>query len=236
MPVAKHGNRGITSRSGSADVLAALGVNIEADVACVEACLDELGICFCFAPLLHTAMKHVAAVRKQLGTPTIFNILGPLVNPASAPFQLLGVGRAELQPLLAEALLLLGVQRAIVVHGSDGLDEVTLGGPTHVTEAAGGAARDSTWTPADFGLPASDLQAARGRRSAQSAAIIRGVLAGRPGPAATLWWPTPRRRLWTAGKGDTLADSGGLPRQPSTAGRHTTCSIDSSPAPAVRKS
>ncbi len=84
-----------TSRSGSADVLAALGVNIEADVACVEACLDELGICFCFAPLLHTAMKHVAPVRKKLGTPTIFNILGPLVNPASAPFQLLGVGRAD---------------------------------------------------------------------------------------------------------------------------------------------
>ena len=128
VPVAKHGNRGITSRSGSADVLAALGVNIEADVACVEACLDELGICFCFAPLLHAAMKHVAPIRKQLGTPTIFNILGPLVNPASAPFQLLGVGRAELQPLLAEALLRLGVGRVLVVHGSDGLDEVTLGG------------------------------------------------------------------------------------------------------------
>ena len=104
---------------------------------CVERCLEELGICFCFAPLLHTAMKHVAAVRKQLGTPTIFNILGPLVNPASAPFQLLGVGRAELQPLLAEALLMLGARRALVVHGSDGLDEVTLGGTTDVIELSG---------------------------------------------------------------------------------------------------
>ena len=94
--VAKHGNRAATSRSGSADVLVELGVNVEADVACVEACLEELGICFCFAPLLHPAMKHVAAVRKRLGTPTIFNILGPLANPAAAPLQLLGVGRGAI--------------------------------------------------------------------------------------------------------------------------------------------
>ena len=164
VPVAKHGNRGITSRSGSADVLAALGVNIEADVACVEACLDELGICFCFAPLLHAAMKHVAPIRKQLGTPTIFNILGPLVNPASAPFQLLGVGRPELQPLLAEALLQLGVGRVLVVHGSDGLDEVTLGGVTNVIEAGGGRLQKFAWTPADFGS-----RSGRSRRPCKSA-------------------------------------------------------------------
>ena len=144
VPVAKHGNRGMTSRSGSADVLVALGVNVEADVARVEECLDKLGICFCFAPLLHTAMKHVATVRKELGTPTIFNILGPLVNPASAPFQLLGVGRAELQPLLADALLLLGIRRALVVHGADGLDEVTLGGATDVVELCDGRLGDSS--------------------------------------------------------------------------------------------
>ena len=129
VPVAKHGNRAASSRSGSADVLAVLGVNVEADVACVERCLDELGICFCFAPLLHNAMKHVAPVRKKLGVPTIFNILGPLINPAGASRQLLGVGRAELRPLLAEALVLLGTERSVVVHGSDGLDEVTLTGP-----------------------------------------------------------------------------------------------------------
>ena len=150
VPVAKHGNRAASSRSGSADVLAALGVNVEADVACVERCLDELGICFCFAPLLHDAMKHVAPVRKKLGVPTIFNILGPLINPAGASRQLLGVGRAELRPLLAEALVLLGTARSVVVHGSDGLDEVTLTGSTEVTEAAG-QVRHFQWTPADFG-------------------------------------------------------------------------------------
>ena len=117
------------SRSGSADVLAVLGVNVEAEVACVERCLDELEICFCFAPLLHNAMKHVAQVRKKLAVPTIFNILGPLINPARASRQLLGVGRAELRPLLAEALILLGTERSVVVHGSDGLDEVTLRDP-----------------------------------------------------------------------------------------------------------
>jgi len=152
VPVAKHGNRRATSRSGSADVLAELGVNIEADVAVVESCLDELGVCFCFAPLLHRAMKHVAAVRKKLGVPTIFNILGPLANPARAPFELLGVGRAELRPLLSEALLMLGVERVLVVHGSDGLDEVTTAGPTYVTEAAGGRLREFQWDPGDFGL------------------------------------------------------------------------------------
>jgi anthranilate phosphoribosyltransferase len=126
----------MTSRSGSADVLAALGVNIQADLGCVERCLDELGICFCFAPLLHRAMRHVAEVRKQLPHPTIFNILGPLVNPAGACFQLLGVGRPQFQKLMAEALGLLGTRRALVVHGSDGLDEVTLDGPTNVVETA----------------------------------------------------------------------------------------------------
>jgi len=136
VPVAKHGNRGITSRSGSADVLAALGVNIEADKKCVERCLDELGICFCFAPLLHRAMRHVAEVRKQLPHPTIFNILGPLVNPAGACFQLLGVGRPGLQPLMAEALALLGTRRSLVVRGADGLDEVTLTDQTAVIESA----------------------------------------------------------------------------------------------------
>ena len=152
VPVAKHGNRGITSRSGSADVLAALGVNVQADVAQVEACLDELGICFCFAPLLHKAMQHVAPIRKKLGVPTLFNILGPLANPAGAPYQLLGVGRSELRPLLSEALAMLGAERAVVVHGEDGLDEVTLAGATHVTEACSGKLRHFTWVPADFGL------------------------------------------------------------------------------------
>ncbi len=207
VPVAKHGNRGITSRSGSADVLAALGVNIEADAACVEACLDELGICFCFAPLLHSAMRHVAAIRKQLDTPTIFNILGPLVNPASAPFQLLGVGRPALQPLLAEALLRLGAGRVLVVHGSDGLDEVTLGGPTEVIEAAGGRLNKFTWTPADFGLDQADLSTMQVSGPAQSAAMVRGVLDGRRGPPRDIVVANAAAAIWTVGRSASLTDS-----------------------------
>jgi anthranilate phosphoribosyltransferase len=204
--VAKHGNRGMTSRSGSADVLAALGVNIEANVARVEACLEELGICFCFAPLLHTAMKHVSAVRKRLGTPTIFNTLGPLVNPASAPFQLLGVGRAELQPLMAEALLRLGVRRALVVHGSDGLDEVTLGGITDVIEAADGRTQRFQWQPADFGLEAAGRDTMLVAGPEESAELIRGILRGRSGPPRDIVVANAAAALWTVGRYASLPE------------------------------
>ena len=183
VPVAKHGNRSVTSKSGSADVVAALGVNIDASVEQVEACLDDLGIGFCFAPLLHPAMKRVAAVRRQLARPTIFNMLGPLCNPASAPFQLLGVGRPGLRPLLAGALALLGTRRALVVWGEDGLDELTLAGGTRVTCVGEGADCEWRWTPADFGLDAAPLDGLRVSDPQQSAAVIRGVLAGDRGPA-----------------------------------------------------
>ncbi len=204
VPVAKHGNRAFTSRSGSADVLAELGVNIEADVACVEACLDELGICFCFAPLLHKAMRHVGPVRKRLGTPTIFNILGPLANPAGAPFQLLGVGRPELRPLLSEALVTLGARRVLVVHGADGLDEVTLAGATHVTEATGSTLRHFEWNPADFGLQTSPRDALLVDGPTQSAAVIRDILAGRPGPPRDIVVANAAAALWTVGRADSL--------------------------------
>jgi len=206
VPVAKHGNRRFTSRSGSADVLAVLGVNIEADVPRVEACLEELGICFCFAPLHHKAMKHVGAVRKKLGTPTIFNILGPLVNPAGAPFQLLGVGRAELRPLLAEALTMLGTRRTLVVHGADGLDEVTLGDTTHVSEASGGQLRQFDWTPADFGLPPAALEVMQVEGPQQSAQLIGEVLAGQPGPARDIVVANAAAALWTAGREASLPE------------------------------
>jgi len=204
VPVAKHGNRGMTSLSGSADVLAALGVNIEADVPCVEACLEDLGICFCFAPLLHKAMKHVALVRRRLGVPTIFNVLGPLANPAGAPYQLLGVGRDALRPLMAEALTLLGTERAVVVHGEDGLDEVTLSGPTRVTESAKGALRDFLWHPADFGLSPSPLDELRVEGPEQSAAVIRSVLAGVKGPARDIVLANAAGALWTSGRSSSL--------------------------------
>jgi anthranilate phosphoribosyltransferase len=204
VPVAKHGNRGITSRSGSADALAALGVNIEADVPRVEACLDELGICFCFAPLLHTAMKHVAAVRKQLGHPTIFNILGPLANPAAAPFQLLGVGHARLQSLLAESLVMLGTRRVLVVHGEDGLDEVTLTGRTHLIEASGGHLRHFDWIPADFGLEQADWETMQVATPAESAQLIRQILEGCSGPPRDIVVANAAAALWTAGRHASL--------------------------------
>jgi anthranilate phosphoribosyltransferase len=194
VPVAKHGNRSITSCSGSADVLAELGVNINATVAQVEACLDELGICFCFAPLVHPSMKHVAAVRKRLGIRTIFNVLGPLVNPAGACYQLLGAGRPELRPLLAGAMARLGTKRTLVVSGEDGLGDVTLAGVTKVSEVTGNlplplgegrgeGIREFTWQPEDFGLERGSLHSLSVDGPQASAAIIRGVLAGHRGAA-----------------------------------------------------
>ena len=183
VPVAKHGNRSVTSRSGSADVLAELGVSIEATIPQVERCLDELGVCFCFAPLMHPAMRHVAAVRKKLGVRTIFNILGPLSNPAGASHQLLGAGRPELRPLLASALRMLDVERALVVSGEDGLGEMTLAGVTHATEVDADGQREVTFRPEDFGLVTTPLDAIRISGPSESAALVRSVLAGEPGPA-----------------------------------------------------
>jgi anthranilate phosphoribosyltransferase len=183
VPIAKHGNRGVTSRSGSADVLAELGVNIQASVPQVERCLDELGICFCFAPLMHPAMRHVAEVRKKLGVRTIFNILGPLSNPAGASHQLLGAGRPELRPLLASALQLLDVQRALVVSGEDGLGEMTIAGETFATIVENGRQAERTFSPQEFGLKTSSLDSVRVSGPGQSAAIVREVLNGEDGAA-----------------------------------------------------
>jgi anthranilate phosphoribosyltransferase len=184
VPVAKHGNRSITSRSGSADVLAELGVNINASIGQVEACLNELGLCFCFAPLMHPSMKHVAAVRKKLGIRTIFNILGPLVNPAGACYQLLGAGRPELRPLLAGAIQRLGTKLSYIVSGDDGLGDVTLAGKTHVTGVTDrGGNREFTLAPEDFGIQRQPLTGLTIESPAASAAIIHDVLAGKPGPA-----------------------------------------------------
>jgi anthranilate phosphoribosyltransferase len=200
VPVAKHGNRGVTSRSGSADVLAALGVNIEADVARVEQCLDRLGICFCFAPLWHQSMKQVAPVRKRLGMPTLFNLLGPLSNPAGADYQLLGVGSAPLRPLLADALALLGVRRALVVRGADGLDEVTLSGATDVTEVGRTVSGEFRWTPEDFGLRRAALSGLQVEGPEKSAAVIRQIFAGQQGPARDIVVLNAAAALWTAGE------------------------------------
>ncbi len=204
VPVAKHGNRGMTSKSGSADVLAELGVNIEADVATVERCLDQVGIGFCFAPQLHPSMRHVGPVRRRLGVPTIFNLLGPLCNPASAAYQLLGVGRPELRPHLAAALRLLGATRAAVVSGEDGLDEVTLAGATNVSEVTPQGIREFAWTPDSFGVARGDPEALKVDGPPASARMIRDVLDGQPGPHRNIVLINSAAALWIAGQDPSL--------------------------------
>jgi anthranilate phosphoribosyltransferase len=204
VPVAKHGNRRVTSRTGSADVLAELGVNIEAGLACVAGCLDELGICFCFAPLAHGSMERVAQVRRRLGVRTIFNLLGPLTNPAGAQFQLLGIAQPRWQPLLAEALRRLGTRRALVVHGDDGLDEVTLAAATTVYEATPEGVFQFKWWPAAFGLGIRDLASLEVDGPQTSAALIRRVLAGEPGTAREIVVANAAAALWTARRAASL--------------------------------
>ena len=213
VPVAKHGNRGMTSKTGSADVLAALGVNVNATVPQVERCLNELGLCFCFAQLCHQSMKNVSEERKQLGVPTIFNLLGPLANPARAEFQVIGVARAQLRPLLAAALNVLGAKRAIVVHGKDGIDEVSLADSTDVTLIESQQLTDFTWTPEDFGLPRSGYATMLVDGPAQSAAIIEHILAGEPGPARDIVVINAAAALWTAKKSDRLESAANLAAQ-----------------------
>ncbi|HWS56449.1 MAG TPA: anthranilate phosphoribosyltransferase [Pyrinomonadaceae bacterium] len=178
LPVAKHGSRAATSRSGSADVLSALGVNVTADPSVSEACLNEVGICFMFAPLYHGATARVAGVRRELGVHTTFNLLGPLTNPAGAPRQLIGVWHASLAAPLAETLRSLGTERAWVVHGLDGLDEVTVSGRTLVAEATPEGVRRFEVGPEDFGLRAEQLDGLRGGDAEANARIVRDILSG----------------------------------------------------------
>jgi anthranilate phosphoribosyltransferase len=183
VPVVKHGNRAISSRSGSADVLAALGVNVEGDVAFARRCLDRAGLAFCFAPHFHPALKHVAAVRRQLGVRTLFNTLGPLANPARASYQLLGVGRSELLDSMAGALSILGTRHALLVCGCDGLDEVSLAEPTLVREVRGNQVMAWEWTAEDFGLAPCTAEELRADGPRESAVRIGEVLSGEDNPA-----------------------------------------------------
>jgi anthranilate phosphoribosyltransferase len=179
--VAKHGNRGVSSRSGSADVLEALGVDIAIEPAQVERCINEIGIGFLFAPRLHAAMKHVSEPRKQLGFRTIFNILGPLTNPAGADAQLLGVYDPALCRVMAEALVMLGTKRAMIVHG-DGLDEITTSGPTNVSYVHDGTIDQLTLDPKQYGIRTSRVEDLAGGTPTENAQIIEDLLRGLRGP------------------------------------------------------
>ena len=180
--VAKHGNRSISSRCGSADVLEALGIRVDPSPETVARQLNELGIAFLFAPAFHRATKYAMTARRELRMRTVFNLLGPLTNPAGARAQVVGVFDPSFTEVLARALGELGVERAFVVHGADGLDEISLSGETTVAELRDGVVRCYTVTPEDFGLPRALLEELRGGDAAHNAKILRQVLHGHPGP------------------------------------------------------
>jgi anthranilate phosphoribosyltransferase len=204
--VVKHGNRAVSGKSGSADVLRELGVDIEAGPTWAQTCLDRLGFAFCYAPHFHPGMANVAKLRRQLGIRTLFNLLGPLANPAGAEFQLLGVGDPGLLDPLAGAVARLGVHRAVLVCGRDGLDEVTLAAPTEVRIVEGDGYTVAEWTPADFGLAEVLLSEVQADGPATSAAAVRGVVDGTDGPARRLVLANAAAALWAAGTVPTLRD------------------------------
>jgi len=228
LPVAKHGNRAVSSRTGSGDVLEALGVKIDAPPAASARSLREIGICFCLAPIHHPAMARVGPLRRALGRPTVFNLVGPLCNPAGANVQVIGVGRPAVREPMAQAAVALGAKRVVVVSGtiagadSRAFDEVSLFGPTDVIDVSAEGTAHARWTPEDFGIatrPASCLNELSVDGPAESAAAIRDVLAGSSGPRRDIVVLNAAAVLWAAGRAadpqaarslaETALDSGG---------------------------
>jgi anthranilate phosphoribosyltransferase len=202
--VAKHGNRSATSRSGSADLLEALGVQIELGPEAIARCIDEVGFGFMFAPRHHAAMKHVVPVRKELAVRTIFNFLGPLTNPAGARRQLLGISDRRYQETIAEALAGLGCERALVVSSEDGVDELGVSAPTRVIEVEGDRTEEWFVEPEDFGLGRAQLEEVAGGTPSENAAVTRAVLDGEPGPARDLIQLNAGAAIFAAGVSDDL--------------------------------
>ncbi|MDA8192721.1 MAG: anthranilate phosphoribosyltransferase [Thermaerobacter sp.] len=218
VPVAKHGNRSATSRSGSADLLEALGVDIAQDADRVAALVDEVGFGFLFAQAVHTSMRHVAPARRELGVRTVFNVLGPLTNPADPERQLLGVFDAQWVRPIAEVLQRLGADRAMVVHGHGGLDEVSLSGPTQYGLVDGGEVREGTITPDDLGLPSYPAGSFAGAEPAANAKIAWQVLAGVPGPHLDLVLANAGTALYVGRAAATLREGVELARDAITCG------------------
>jgi anthranilate phosphoribosyltransferase len=204
--VAKHGNRSASSRCGSADLFETLGVNIAAPPAVIERCLDEAGIAFLFAQVFHPSMKHAAPTRKELGVRTAFNLLGPLTNPAGATRQLVGVPKPELTELVARSLLQLGAERAWVVHGADGLDEISTTGYTKVSECRDGAVNTFYLHPSDLGLSKSAPESLKGGEATDNAAIARAVLDGEAGPRRDIVLLNAAAALLVAERAATIPD------------------------------
>jgi len=204
--VAKHGNRSVSSQSGSADVLGALGVKVDAPKERVEQCIARIGIGFLFAPLLHEAMKYAVGPRRDIGIRTIFNLLGPLTNPAMASHQLIGIYSGDLVGAIANVLKNLGSARAMVVHGLEGLDEISLCGPTKVAELRDGQIKEYVLEPEQVGLTRCQLAELRGGSAEQSAGIVRSVLAGDKGPARDVVLLNSGAALYVSGRAASIVD------------------------------
>jgi anthranilate phosphoribosyltransferase len=205
--VAKHGNRSVTSKCGSADVMQALGVSIDLPPARLAACLAEVGMAFLFAPAIHLAVQYVQPARRELRLRTVFNLLGPLTNPARASAQVVGVYSPELVEKLAEALSMLGVRRAMVVHGSDGLDEITITGPTRIAEVRDGTVRSYEVTPEEFGMKRARLEDIAGGDAAENAEIIRAILRGEKSPRRDVVLLNAAAALFAAAEADHLSEA-----------------------------
>lgn len=205
--VAKHGNRSVTSKCGSADVMEALGVNIHLTPAQIAACLAQVGIAFLFAPEVHSAMKYVQTARRELRLRTVFNLLGPLTNPARATCQVVGVYSAELVEQLAEALSMLGLHKALVVHGGDGLDEITITGPTRVAELRDGQVHTYEVTPEEFGMKRAALDDISGGDAAHNASLIKEILGGKKSARRDVVLLNAAAALVAAGRANHLRDA-----------------------------
>lgn len=204
--VAKHGNRSVSGKTGSADVLEAAGVRLDLTPDQIGACIETVGVGFLFAPLHHGAMKHAIGPRREMAVRTIFNLLGPLTNPANAPNQIMGVFSAAWVEPLARVLQRLGSRHVMVAHSDDGLDEISIGGPTQVAELKDGQVRAYTLTPEDCGLPRQSLEALKVADVAQSLALVRAALSGRPGPAGDIVALNAGAGIYTAGLADSLPE------------------------------
>jgi anthranilate phosphoribosyltransferase len=204
--VAKHGNRAISSKVGSADVLEAMGVALDISAEAVTRCIEQIGVGFMFAPHHHSALRHAAAARRQLGFRTVLNLLGPMTNPAAATHQLVGVFDIKHVTTVAEVLGRLGARQALVVHGADGLDEISLSTETHAALWRAGRVEEMTITPEQFGVPRAPVEELRGSDADTNGAIIRQVLGGHPGPTADVVRLNAGAALWVAEAADSLQD------------------------------
>lgn len=216
--VAKHGGRSVSSKAGSADVLEAIGINLNQTPEQISQSIAKVGIGFMFAPNFHHAMKHAAPVRRELGVRTLFNILGPLTNPAGAKNQLLGVFNADLTGIVAQTLLRLGSQRALVVHGSDGLDEITISGSTKIAELKEGTIQEYTVHPEDFGLKCAAIESLQVASTADAQTMLLSVLDNSPGPARDIVLLNAGAAIYVAGKANSWTEGVEMAREALTSG------------------